>query len=62
MQALGMQFLGRVPGADHALAFRKVGKLNINAGRRVARLSQIVGPMLNAAHPIIARLKHLLLR
>lgn len=62
MQALGMQFLGRIPGAEHALAFRKVGKLNINAGRRVALLSQIVGPILNAAHPIIARLKHLLLR
>lgn len=61
MQALGMQFLGRIPGADHALVFRKVGKININTGRRVEQLSQIIGPILNAAHPIFARLKRLLL-
>lgn len=60
MQALGLQFLGRVPGAEHALVFRKAGKLNINAARRMERLSQIIGPSLNVAHPIIANLKHLL--
>jgi len=62
VQALGLQFLGRVPGAEHALAFRRVGKMNINAGRRAELFSRIIGPILNVAHPIIARLKHLLLR
>jgi len=59
MQALGLQFLGIVPGAEHALAFRKVGKMNINAGRFVEWLSKIIGPLLNVAHPIMARLKRL---
>lgn len=61
VQALGLQFLGRVPGAEHALAFRRVGKMDINAGRRAELLFRVIGPILNVVHPIIARLKHLLL-
>lgn len=62
MQAFGLEFLGGIPGAEHALVFRKVGKMNISASRDAERLSQLIGPMLNVAHSIIARLKNFLVR
>jgi 2-polyprenyl-6-hydroxyphenyl methylase/3-demethylubiquinone-9 3-methyltransferase len=60
MQASGLQFLGKVPGAEHALTFRKTEKLSIKTGRRAERLSRIIGPILNIAHPVLSKLKRLL--
>lgn len=61
MQASGLHFLGKVPGAEHAMAFRKISKLNIKAGRRAEWFSRIIGPILNIAHPVFSKLKYLLL-
>lgn len=47
--ALGLEYIGRVPGAEHALLFRRrSAHIKIEAARRREHLSRLIGPSLNA--------------
>jgi 2-polyprenyl-6-hydroxyphenyl methylase/3-demethylubiquinone-9 3-methyltransferase len=59
MRSMGLEFLGRIPGAEHAMIFRKKSELFLKAGRRMERISKMFDPLLNAAHPLITQLLRL---
>lgn len=52
-----LTYLGGVPGAPHALAFRKYGRVDSASVRRRDRVARLVGPLLNQAGRLRARLK-----
>jgi 2-polyprenyl-6-hydroxyphenyl methylase/3-demethylubiquinone-9 3-methyltransferase len=56
MQFMGLEYLGRVPGAEHALAFRKRTQIVMKVARMAERLSKVFGPLLNKAHPLAVKL------
>ncbi len=48
MRAMGLEYLGRIPGASHAQRFRRRGTLDLAAARRLERLSRLIGGGLTA--------------
>lgn len=60
MRAIGMQYIGRVPGAPHAQVFLKSGPSLPARGRRAELVSRRLGPWLNLAGNGVRRLKRVL--
>lgn len=58
MRALGLHYLGPVPGVNHALVFQRVGNLNHANARRAESISQLLGPVINVISGVVNRLKH----
>jgi 2-polyprenyl-6-hydroxyphenyl methylase/3-demethylubiquinone-9 3-methyltransferase len=56
MRYFGLEYLTRVPGAEHALIFRRKRKLNMNLVRRSERFSQLLGPIVNATLPMLSKI------
>ncbi len=61
MRCMGLEYVGVVPGATHAQIFRRKRGLNLSAAKRAERLSQVIGPCLNAIRPLLARVKKIVL-
>lgn len=61
MRAIGLEYLGRIPGAEHAMAFRIKTEMFLKVARRVERLSKMFGPLLNATHPLVEQLLRLMI-
>lgn len=61
MQSMGLEYLGRILGVEHALAFRKRSQVVMNVARKAELLSKVFGPLLNMAHPFAAKLYRLLI-
>lgn len=51
VKGLGLNFEGRVKGAEHALVFKRVGKINISKVILFDLVSKFVAPLLNAMIP-----------
>ena len=58
LQAAGLEYMGRVPGAEHAQVFKKVEKLNTSKARIYENLSKIIGPLLNSLSGPAFKLKN----
>lgn len=56
MAMSGLEYLGRVPGAEHAQLFRKRGKVRIDALRRRESWSRVIGPLAIKARALASRL------
>ena len=54
MKALGLRFIGRVHGAEHAQIFERVGNLSLPRARAFEFISKIIGPTINWAYPILS--------
>jgi len=62
MKALGLDYIGTVPGVLHAQIYVRNGTLNFSKARRAERLSKFFGPMLNILKPALSKIKLLFLR
>jgi|ERR1035437_1295324 2-polyprenyl-6-hydroxyphenyl methylase/3-demethylubiquinone-9 3-methyltransferase len=62
MKALGLRFVGRVVGSEHAQVYERVGSINLNIARRAEILSRLVGPGFNHVHMFLSHIKGLVLR
>jgi 2-polyprenyl-6-hydroxyphenyl methylase/3-demethylubiquinone-9 3-methyltransferase len=47
MKAMGLQYVGRVTGAEHALVFERVGAIDMESARRAEYFYRFAGPVLN---------------
>jgi len=54
MKALGLRFIGRVNGAEHAQIFERVGHLSLPRARAFEFISKIIGPIINWVYPILS--------
>ena len=60
-EAMGLEFVGVVSGAEHAQIFRRRGPVALGRARRGESVSRVVGPVLNLVHGPLVRFKHLLI-
>lgn len=61
MRSMELEYLGKIPNAEHALIFRIKRRVTMRAVRKFERISKIIGPLLNLAHPLAGRLKSFIL-
>ena len=57
MKSLGLRYVGKVKGAEHALVFERVGHLRLSNARRAEAISRLVGPALNLVRGILSVLR-----
>ena len=57
MKMYGLNFVGRIPGASHALVFKKSRNLNFNNARKAEKIIRPVGILLNFAKNLASRMK-----
>ncbi len=50
MKHAGLELVDRVPGAAHALIFKRIAEVNHHALGTADRIAKLIGPMLNWAH------------
>ncbi|MDA3877559.1 MAG: methyltransferase domain-containing protein [Halothiobacillus sp.] len=62
MKALGLRYLGSVPGASHALVFERVGELTLAKARRVEFGSRLLGPVFNRVRAVLGRIKRMVFK
>ena len=62
MQALGLKYIGPVPGANHAQVFQRIGDYNFEKARKAETLSKFIGPKINLIRKILAYIKKYILR
>lgn len=60
--ALGLKYLGRVEGVEHAQVFERTGKINLSRARTVGRICRPVGRMVNTVRQVLGRIKRLVVR
>lgn len=60
MKSLGLRYVGKVEGAEHALIFERSGHLSLSNARKAEAISKLVGPALNIIRGILSRLKRML--
>ncbi len=60
MKSLGLRYVGKVKGAEHALIFERIGQLSLSNARRAEAISRLVGPVLNSIRGILSGLKRAL--
>lgn len=61
MSAMGLRYAGRVPGAQHAEIFERIGPIDLGRARRAERVSQFAGPAINGVHQLRATVKRVLI-
>jgi 2-polyprenyl-6-hydroxyphenyl methylase/3-demethylubiquinone-9 3-methyltransferase len=55
MKRMGLLPLGTIPGAQHAQVFRRGPNLNVSKARTAESLSKVIGPIINKARPLLAK-------
>ena len=58
MQKMGLDFVGRIPNAEHALIFRRKRYLDYNAALSHLKMAKLVGRLLNIIWPFASKVKH----
>lgn len=53
VNTMGLKFVSRVEGAEHALIFKRVGNVNKNLFVVINAISKFVGPILNIVFPLL---------
>ena len=59
MKKMGLDFVGRIPNAEHALIFRRKYYLDLNAALQHSKMAKLVGRLLNIIWPFASKIKHL---
>lgn len=59
MQKMGLVYIGRVPGAEHAFVFQKKGDLNLEKALHSVPKMKVLGTFLNKLIPIASKVKRL---
>lgn len=57
MRRMGLDYVGRVPGAEHALVFRKTRSLSLNKAQIFGKKIQTIAPLLNRIWPVLGKMK-----
>lgn len=57
VSGLGLQFVGQVEGASHALVFLRVGNVDMNRFKRIAGMAKFVGPFCNKIYGRLGAIK-----
>ena len=57
VRGMGLKFVGRVGGANHALVFQRVGGVDKNRVKRLAAIAKFVGPFLNTSYSLLGAIK-----
>lgn len=59
MKKMGLIYIGRIPGAEHALVFQKKNNLDLDKALSFAEKMNFFGAVLNMLVPIAARVKRI---
>lgn len=59
MQRMGLVYIGRIPGAEHALVFQNTGDLDLEKALRLVPRIKVLGLFLNKLAPIASGVKRL---
>jgi 2-polyprenyl-6-hydroxyphenyl methylase/3-demethylubiquinone-9 3-methyltransferase len=62
MNALGLKFIGRIEGAQHAQVFKKVHNTDLVSARRAELVSKYIGPTLNAIYSFLSTIRKQLIK
>jgi 2-polyprenyl-6-hydroxyphenyl methylase/3-demethylubiquinone-9 3-methyltransferase len=54
MKKMGLIYVGRIDGANHALVFRRVCEVNLKSARHAEKISNRIGPILNSIRSNLA--------
>jgi 2-polyprenyl-3-methyl-5-hydroxy-6-metoxy-1,4-benzoquinol methylase len=57
MVAYGLEYIGRLAGAEHVLIFKKAGNIHANKARGAEKLSQIFGGFINFSRELLSKIK-----
>jgi len=60
MRGLGLRYVGKIDGAEHAQVFRRVGALNLGVARQGERISKLFHPAFGRCYEFLSRIKRLL--
>lgn len=61
MKAMGLRYLGKISGAEHAEIFERIGPLDLRMARRAEKLSQLFGRLLNGFFGLRSRVGRLVI-
>lgn len=53
VRAMGLKFLKRVEGANHALVFQRVGQIDMLRVNRFVAIAKVIGPILNGSRSLL---------
>tara|TARA_B110000196_G_C20916147_1_gene552991 strand:- start:561 stop:746 length:186 start_codon:yes stop_codon:yes gene_type:complete len=59
MKKMGLDFVGRIPNAEHALIFRRKQYLYLDAALSYSKIIKFVGRTLNLIWPFAIKAKHM---
>lgn len=57
MKALGLDYVGAIDGAPHALVFLSLGSHDLGKARKAERVSRLIGPILNQIIRVVVDIK-----
>lgn len=57
MQAMGLEYVGKIKGTEHGLIFKKVRGMSLLRARRAELLSRLAGPLENCLFPFLSKAK-----
>jgi 2-polyprenyl-6-hydroxyphenyl methylase/3-demethylubiquinone-9 3-methyltransferase len=57
MMALGLKYIGRVSGAEHALVFERKSQICLSRARKAEKISSLIGPAFNMLFEILTRFR-----
>lgn len=60
MAAYGLEYQGRLNGAEHVQVFRKVGKDNANKARNAEKVSCFIGGFINSLRAVLSKVKKII--
>jgi 2-polyprenyl-6-hydroxyphenyl methylase/3-demethylubiquinone-9 3-methyltransferase len=59
MQAMGLRYVGRVDGAEHAQMFERIGPIDLRRAKRAEQVSRFIGPLLNGVSSLKIRFRRM---
>jgi len=59
MKKMGLDFVGRIPNAEHALIFKKKQYLDLDAALSHLKIIKFIGGLLNIIWPFASKAKHI---
>lgn len=58
MKVMGLEYLGTIPNAQHALIFRNTNKVKLEYANKLEKYLKLVGFFLNIVVPVISRIRY----
>jgi len=60
MAAYGLEYQGRLAGAEHVLVFKKMGKVSVKTARLAEKISQFSGGTINYGREFLSKIKRII--